>query len=129
MIKRFILLTVGWCCVALGVLGIFLPLLPTTPFLLLASACFMRGSPRLNTWLTNHPTFGPILYNWHQHGAITRKIKRRANIMIVVSFAFSIAVVPLAWHKIMLIVIGVTLLVWFNRLPVVESVAPRRENY
>ena len=129
MIKRFILIAFGWVCVVLGVLGVFLPLLPTTPFLLLASACFMRGSPRLNLWLTTHPTFGPILHNWHQHGAISRKVKRRANIMIVASFAFSIAVVPLVWHKMMLIVIGVTLLVWFNRLPVVESVAPRRENY
>ncbi|OAN18530.1 hypothetical protein A3K86_06480 [Photobacterium jeanii] len=129
MIKRFFLLAIGWFCVVLGVIGIFLPLLPTTPFLLLASACFMRGSPKLSRWLHQHPTFGPILQNWHQHGAVTRKVKRRANVMIVLSFALSIYLVPLGWHKIMLIVIGITLLIWFNRLPVVESVAPRRENY
>jgi uncharacterized protein len=127
LIKRTLLITIGWICVVLGVIGIFLPLLPTTPFLLLASACFMRGSPRLSRWLHQHPHFGTILNNWHQHRAVSAVVKRRANISIVLSFAFSIYIVPLLWHKMMLIVIAATLLIWFNRLPVMESVATTQE--
>lgn len=127
LIKRTLLITIGWICVVLGVIGIFLPLLPTTPFLLLASACFMRGSPRLSRWLHLHPHFGPLLNNWHQYRAVSTVVKRRANISIVLSFAFSIYIVPLLWHKMMLIVIAATLLIWFNRLPVMESVATTQE--
>lgn len=117
MVKKTLLLLCGWVCVALGLIGAFLPLLPTTPFLLLASACFMRGSPKLNHWLLNHPRFGPTLQNWHHHRAVSRHVKRRANIMIVASFAFSIYLVPLLWHKVMLLTMLVVLLIWFNRLP------------
>lgn len=120
---RIGLLVIGWACVILGTIGIFLPLLPTTPFLLLASACFMKGSPRLNDWLMNHKTFGPILLNWHQNRAISSVVKRRANITMVLSFLLSISLVPLWWHKLLLFVMGITLLCWFNRLPVVDSVA------
>ncbi|MGF1699118.1 YbaN family protein [Photobacterium makurazakiensis] len=121
MVKRALLLLCGWLCVGLGILGVILPLLPTTPFLLLASACFMRGSPRLNHWLMQHPHFGPILHNWHQHRAVSSNVKRRANIMIVLSFALSIYLVPLLWHKVMLLVFLSVLLVWFNRLPVRDA--------
>ncbi|SJZ41185.1 Inner membrane protein YbaN [Photobacterium toruni] len=119
-IARYVLVAIGWIAVVLGVLGIFLPLLPTTPFLLLASGCFMRGSPRLNQWLYQHPQLGPILVNWHQHGAVTSVVKRRGLIMIVLSFTFSIAMVPLWWHKLMLLGGLVILLYCFNRLPVVD---------
>jgi len=121
IIKRAILLSCGWLCVVLGVVGVFLPLLPTTPFLLLASACFMRGSPRLSRWLHQHPYFGPILQNWHQYGAVSRTVKRRANITIVISFILSIYLVPLLWHKAMLVIVATLLLIWFNRLPVVDN--------
>ncbi|MBV1843582.1 MULTISPECIES: YbaN family protein [Photobacterium] len=121
MVKRTILLVCGWICVVLGMIGAFLPLLPTTPFLLLASACFMRGSPRLNHWLLSHPQFGPVLENWHRHRSVSPRVKRRANIMMVLSFAFSIYWVPLIWHKVMLLVMLAILLFWFNRLPVREN--------
>lgn len=121
IIKRAMLLSIGWLCVVLGVLGVFLPLLPTTPFLLLASACFMRGSPRLSRWLHQHPHFGPTLKNWHENRAVSKTVKRRANITIVLSFALSVYLVPLLWHKVMLIVMATLLLIWFNRLPVVDN--------
>lgn len=121
MVKKTLLLACGWVCVALGLLGALLPLLPTTPFLLLASACFMRGSPRLNAWLMAHPTFGPVLHNWHTHRAVSRTVKRKANIMIVLSFSLSVYLVPLWWHKAMLLGMLAILLVWFNRLPVREN--------
>ncbi|KKD59373.1 hypothetical protein RN22_15765 [Grimontia sp. AD028] len=127
-IKRILLLSIGWVCVLLGVIGIFLPLLPTTPFMLLASACFMRGSPRIAHWLHNHPTFGPAINNWNEHRAIDKKIKRRATVFIVLSFSLSIVIVPELWHKIMLVTMCVALLFWFNRLREIEPVAGASEN-
>ncbi|MCS0436711.1 YbaN family protein [Vibrio diabolicus] len=113
----------------LGIAGIALPLLPTTPFLLLASACFMRGSPAFHHWLHNHKTFGPILDNWHKHRAVTSKVKQRGAIFIALSFMVSIVVVPLVWVKIGLLVMLIVLLGWFMRLPVIELVADREENH
>ncbi|WP_237767926.1 YbaN family protein [Vibrio bivalvicida] len=113
----------------LGIIGIFLPLLPTTPFILLASACFMRSSPRFHRWLHQHKTFGPILTNWHQNRAVTTKVKKRGVIWILLSFAFSIWVVPHFWLKIGLVVMLVILLSWFIRLPVIEYLADSEENH
>ncbi|AMG32103.2 DUF454 domain-containing protein [Grimontia hollisae] len=126
--KRLLLLAMGWLSVFLGVIGIFLPLLPTTPFLLLASACFMRGSPRIAKWLHGHPTFGPVINNWQQHRAIDKKVKRRASVFIVLSFSFSIVIVPELWHKAMLVVMAAVLLIWINRLREIEPVARVPEN-
>lgn len=127
-LMRFLLLGIGWLSLLLGIIGIFLPLLPTTPFLLLSSACFMRASPRISNWLLAHPHFGPIIDNWQKNRAIDRKIKRRANVFIVLSFAASIAMVPALWHKMMLISMLVVLLIWFNRLREIEPVARTPEN-
>ncbi|EPP6380684.1 YbaN family protein [Vibrio alginolyticus] len=127
--KRYFFNTVGGLCIVLGIAGIALPLLPTTPFILLASACFMRGSPAFHQWLHNHKTFGPILDNWHKHRAVTSKVKKRGATFIALSFMVSIVVVPLVWVKIGLLVMLIVLLSWFMRLPVIELVADREENH
>ncbi|WP_372059768.1 YbaN family protein [Vibrio alginolyticus] len=127
--KRYFFNTVGGLCIVLGIAGIALPLLPTTPFILLASACFMRGSPAFHQWLHNHKTFGPILGNWHKHRAVTSKVKKCGAIFIALSFMVSIVVVPLVWVKIGLLVMLIVLLSWFMRLPVIELVADREENH
>jgi len=64
--------------VALGVVGAFLPILPTTPFIILAAACFARSSPRLEAWLLSHRVFGPLLRDWRERGAIPRHAKLAA---------------------------------------------------
>ncbi|MEI8597510.1 YbaN family protein [Vibrio sp. M60_M31a] len=128
-IKRYLFNIVGGLCILLGIAGIVLPLLPTTPFILLASACFMRGSPAFHHWLHNHNTFGPILYNWHQNKAVESKVKQRGAIFIVISFTISIVVVPVVWVKIALLGMAIVLLSWFMRLPVIEPVADREENH
>ena len=75
---RAIYLALGLFFVALGFVGAFLPVLPTTPFLILAAACFARSSRRLETWLLEHPRFGPLLRDWRLRGAIPKKAKLAA---------------------------------------------------
>src|SRR5690349_5075190 len=72
---RAIWLALGLGAVVLGFIGIFVPVLPTTPFLILAAACFARSSPRLEGWLLDHPRFGPPLRDWRERGAVSRKGK------------------------------------------------------
>ena len=65
----------AWLSLGLGLLGVLLPGLPTVPFILLAAWAAMRGSPRLHAWLLAHRSFGPMIRNWEEHGAITRRSK------------------------------------------------------
>ena len=72
----------GLVALALGLLGIALPLLPTTPFLLLATFCFARSSPALHDWIVHHPRLGPPIRDWRNHGAISGKAKTAAVAML-----------------------------------------------
>ena len=72
---QWVLRIVGVLSVALGVLGILLPLLPTTPFLLLAAGCFVRSSPKLYAWLLNHKWFGSYIRHYREHKAIPLRAK------------------------------------------------------
>lgn len=83
---RLVLFGLGWFCVALGVIGIFLPLLPTTPFMILAAGLFARSSPRFERWLLEHPRFGKPLIDWRQQGAISKRAKVLAVSMMTISF-------------------------------------------
>jgi uncharacterized membrane protein YbaN (DUF454 family) len=73
--KRSIFLSLGFFMVALGMIGVVVPLIPTTIFLIAAAACFARSSPRFEAWLLDHPRFGPIVQDWRAHGAISRPAK------------------------------------------------------
>lgn len=75
---RGLWLMAGGLFLGLGLLGVVLPVLPTTPFLLLAAGCFARSSPRLHGWLLGHQVFGPPIRNWEENGAISRPAKRLA---------------------------------------------------
>lgn len=92
---------IGLTSLALGIAGVVLPLLPTTPFVLLAAYCFARGSQRLHDRLMANATFGPLIRNWEQH----RAIAPRAKIMAVVSMAavFAISFVVGAPERVILI--------------------------
>ena len=85
---RIVYLCLGCLMVATGVVGAFLPVLPTTPFLLLALWCFSKSSPRLEAWLLNHPRFGKPLRNWREHGAIPRRAKIAAVSLMTMSYLF-----------------------------------------
>ena len=116
-----ILTIIGWLAVALGTLGVFLPLLPTTPFILLAAWCFARSSPRFHQWLLYRSWFGGYLRPWQQYRAMPRGAKPRAIAMIVVTFAISLWLVKLTWVRIMLLVILACLLIFMWRIPVVDA--------
>lgn len=78
-------LLAGLASVAIGAIGLVLPILPTTPFLLVAAFAFARSSTRLNRWLREHRSFGPLIENWHRDGSIDRKVKRTAIIVILIT--------------------------------------------
>ena len=75
----------GSLSLVVGIVGIFLPIVPTTSPLLLAAFCFARGSSRLNNWLLNHPHLGPPINSWKKYGAISRRAKIQALVMMVFS--------------------------------------------
>ncbi|MDE3801412.1 DUF454 family protein [Sinorhizobium meliloti] len=85
---RLALLSLAWLMVGLGIVGIFLPLLPTTPFLLLAVWLFSRSSPRLAKWLMDHPLFGPPLRDWREEGAISRRAKISAVLLMSLALIY-----------------------------------------
>ena len=89
---RFFWLSLGGLALALAVLGAVLPLLPTTPFLLVAALAFARSSERLHNWLVEHPRLGPAIAHWRREGAISRRTKVSAVIAMIAAFTLSVAV-------------------------------------
>jgi hypothetical protein len=84
--KRTILISLGWLCVGLGFVGVFVPGIPTTIFLIIALWAFTKSSKKLRHWLLNHKRFGPILNNWQQH----KVVPRRAKILMVVLMSLAV---------------------------------------
>jgi len=111
-------LAAGFVCVGLAVIGLVLPLLPSTPFLLLAAACFARSSERFHAWLLNHRTFGPLVREWHEHRSIPYRTKLFAIGLMSLSLGVSIVFfVQPAWLQAALAVGGLLLAVWLYRIP------------
>jgi uncharacterized membrane protein YbaN (DUF454 family) len=94
---RIVWLSAGLIALALGVIGVLLPLLPTVPFLLLAAFCFAQSSERLHRWLMAHPVLGPPIKDWDRSGAIRRPAKRLATVSIAIAFGLSLALGVPAW--------------------------------
>ena len=95
--RSLLYVAAGWACLAMAMLGVVLPLLPTTPFVLLASWCFYRGSPRIHAWLHRSRTFGPTLDDWHHYHGIRRGLKHRAVIMVLAVVGLSMLYNSLPW--------------------------------
>ena len=88
---RFAYLVLGLLCVALGVVGAFLPVMPTTVFMLIAVWAFSKSSARLEAWLLNHPRFGPRIREWRAHGTIPLPVKLTAWASMAASLTVMIA--------------------------------------
>ncbi|MEX0669737.1 MAG: YbaN family protein [Pirellulales bacterium] len=96
-LRGFLYVSGGWICLGLAVVGAVLPLLPTTPFVLLASWCFYRGSPRIHAWLHRSKLFGPTLDDWQHYRGIRRSLKHRAIVMVVMVVTLSLLLSSLHW--------------------------------
>lgn len=89
-VSRLLWLSIGWSALGLGAAGVVLPLLPTTPFVLLAAFAFGRSSPRLAAWLERNRHFGPAIGAWRANGAIAPRHKRLALAMLALVFGLSL---------------------------------------
>lgn len=124
---RALFLAAGTLFLALGLVGIFLPLLPTTPFVLLAATCYARGSRKFYHWLLANRTFGPMILEWQRHRSVPYRTKVTAIVLMSVTLAISIFFfVRPAWLKGLLALMGVGLALWMYRLPSRDRPAARR---
>lgn len=89
-VRRIFLVSAGLVSLVLGAIGIFVPLLPTTPLVLLAAFCFAKSSERLHQWLLDHNVFGPLIDDWRRYGAISRNAK-------TVSVLSMVAILVISW--------------------------------
>ncbi len=113
---RWAYLAAGHSFVALGVVGAFLPVMPTTVFLLLAASCYARASTRFYQKLLSHPTFGPIVRDWREHRTMKARTKRVAVVTIVVTFALTIWIIPIAWVRAIHFLTGAALVTFIIRI-------------
>jgi len=94
---RWLWLAVAYVALALGALGVVLPGLPTTPFVLLAAFAAARGSTRLHAWLHAHRLFGPMIRDWERHGAVSRRAKRVAVATMALCAVLMFLTAPRLW--------------------------------
>jgi len=98
VLLRWLLWLAGGISFVLGILGIFLPVLPTTPFIILTAACWGRASPRFHRWLHQHRFFGPMVQNWEQRRAVPRRAKYLAWSMMTLSCSWLFFQFPQRWY-------------------------------
>lgn len=106
----------GFASLALGAIGVVVPLLPTVPFVILAAFCFARGSPAIEAKLLAHPRFGPHIHLWRSRGAISRRGKYAATAAFAVSIALALALARWPWNVVPIGVAAISL-TWLWRRP------------
>ena len=115
---RMVFLGLGTLFVALGIAGIFLPVLPTTPFMLLAAACYARASTRFYNWLLNNRHFGPTILEWRRYRSIPSRVKLTAILLMAATLSVSIVFfVPWMELQIALAIFGVLLGAYLYHIP------------
>lgn len=115
---KLLLSGIGWLAVVVGVIGLFLPLVPTVPLLLLAAACFARSSERFHSWLVEHRHLGPLIRDYLQGAGIPLRAKVAAIGTVWVSVPVSAFMfVPVVWVRVMLLLIAVGVTLYLLRLP------------
>jgi len=117
-IVRALFLAAGMAALGLGIAGIFLPVLPTTPLVLLAAACFARSYRPFHEWLLAHRLFGPMIHEWPTHRRLPYRTKLTAIATMAVTLGVSIVFfIEPVWLKAVLAALGLGLAVWLYRIP------------
>lgn len=125
LLVRLVLLLFGSVALLLGIIGIFVPGLPTTPFVLVAAACYARASERFYRWLLCNPTFGPLIAEWRHHRSIPYRIKRMAVVLMSLTISASIwSLSGRPWLQAMLAAIGIATGIWLWRIPSRDRLRP-----
>ena len=115
---RLVFLALGTLLVMLGIAGAFLPVLPTTPFMLLAAGCYARASTRFYNWLLNNPAFGPTIIEWRRHRSLPWRVKLTAIALMVATMSISIIFfVPWPELQAALALFGLLLATYMYRIP------------
>ena len=112
---RLGLLLFGWISLTLGIIGIVLPLLPTTPFVLLSAYCFSKSSPQLHQWLLQQPTLGPMIQNWERYGSISKGAKVTATVLLISFLSVSLLILEVGMMVsggILSVAVAVLLYIW-----------------
>jgi len=111
--KRSFFYLIGWLSLILGIIGIFLPIVPTVPFIFLSAFCFSKSSVKMQNWIMSKPYLGPAIKDWNDHQIIRKKAKILSTIAIIISFASTIIFVKVFLVvKVIIAVIGIILLVF-----------------
>lgn len=113
---RALLIGFGWTAVGLGVAGAVLPLMPATPFFLLAAWCFARSSPRFHDWLMGHPVFGQIIAAYRDRKGMSVRHKAMTLLSLWLAIGVSAYLVPLLWVRVLLIAIALGVSVHILRM-------------
>lgn len=114
---RWVWLALAYACLGLGILGIFLPGLPTTPFVLLAAWAAAKGSRRLHAWLLAHRLFGPMIVDWQAQGAVSRRAKQAATATMALCAAIFFLTAPRWWMAAVGTLCMAAVAVWLWRRP------------
>lgn len=120
-LKIWIFYILGYFFLGLGIIGIILPILPTTPFLLLSASCFMRSSKRAHDWLLSNKYFGEYLKNWYENGSIPKRAKIAAVILMALTFGSSIYIMPYMIARILLVFIALGVGAYIFTRPTTEN--------
>jgi hypothetical protein len=127
-VKKFLLIFTGSLSLGLGLIGIILPVLPTTPFLLLAAFCYLRSSAPLYHWLMRHPLLGPYLDNYINHRAIKRSLKISTIALLWLSLLVSMFLIASFHLRIFLAIVGLAVTIHVLSLRSLESLPRQTRN-
>ncbi|HEX7312785.1 MAG TPA: YbaN family protein [Pyrinomonadaceae bacterium] len=119
--KKALLVAAGSLCIVLAVLGVFLPLLPTTPFLLLASACYVRSSERLHGWLMGNRLLGGYIRNFKERRGIPLRAKVTTVVILWLPLIYSVYRLELFWLEALLVLMGLTWSVLIFRMKTLKE--------